>query len=99
MFSCYKFTGRYRSGGWVCSRVTNSQEVIGQVVGSDHVTLLSRSDDTVSLVQLSNGFEQHSYDMGDVAVGRGDVLSVRTLPSSHPCSLGQFKFNSFGVKY
>ncbi|XP_063686134.1 ER membrane protein complex subunit 1-like [Bolinopsis microptera] len=64
-----------------------SKDVIGQVVGSDHIALVSRADHTVSLVQLSNGFEAHSYSLGELAEGRGGVLSMTTLTASHPCSL------------
>ena len=65
------------------------QDVLGQVVGSDHIALISQTDHTVSLVQLSNGFEAHTYPLGKVAEGRGEVTSMATLTSSHPCSLGR----------
>ena len=57
-------------------------------MGSDHIALVSHTDHTVSLVQLSNGFEAHSYSLGELAEGRGGVLSMTTLTASHPCSLG-----------
>ena len=58
-------------------------------MGSDHITLISPSEKVVYLVQLSNGFEQHSYEMGEVVEGRGGVTSLNILPSSHACSLGE----------
>ena len=63
----------------VCFKV-----VKGRAISADKAIMISAGK-SVSVIQLSNGFESDAYTLSD-ASSRGAVRNIILLPSSHNCS-------------